>query len=115
MIVSPSNKFEEYRFVNNDRVSEVPANLNLNRTVTLTENGNYILEINDASGKAVLNRPVYVFTEDSLTKIPGVPIVPDFESLKPNVSNIGEILREQPKSKDEREQLVLDLINQERR
>ena len=42
----------------------------------LTEEGNYILEINSDEGGAVLNQPIYVYTAGRLG--PGIPLVPDF-------------------------------------
>lgn len=35
-------------FVDNDKVMELPANLNVSKTIKFPLNGNYILEVNDA-------------------------------------------------------------------
>jgi uncharacterized protein YkwD len=70
-------------------------------SIPLKEEGVYILEVNDDSGAAIINMPVYVGDV--------YPFTPDFKDLSP--SSINKQALQEPRLLADRRQLVLSLIN----
>ena len=87
----------------------MPPNSRISATMTFSKVGNHILEINHYDGYALLNRPVYVYG-------PGYyPLIPDFTLRVPRITNPMAVAMTQPRTLPQQRQLVLDLINEERR
>ena len=87
----------------------LPVNTNFSRTLTLSKVGVYILEINDNSGLAVLNRPIYVGS--------GLPFLPDFNDFIPlqfDQPALNVIIASQPQTTDALRSSLLLLINKKR-
>lgn len=83
----------------------IAAGTSFSKSLTLSKEGVYILEINSNTGSAIINIPVYV--GDSL------PLLPDFADLTPQLA-INTIIAAQPQTLDGLRNNLLTLINQKR-
>lgn len=104
LLKTPNNTFISYFIIPNASSNLVPANTPINITITLSMPGIYILEINNSSGIAIYNAPIYCGEI--------YPLTPDFIDLTPSQDNLTALSH--PTSLRDRQLLVLALINKVR-
>ncbi|MBT4937302.1 septal ring lytic transglycosylase RlpA family protein, partial [Candidatus Peregrinibacteria bacterium] len=107
-IITPSGAIELVDFktesqseINSHGISVLPKGANISFIYQPKEHGTYILEINDESGIASLNTPVY--------EIQSVPLIPDFIDIQKNQQLTEAYLDSSYGA------LLLNLINQDRK
>lgn len=102
MIETPQKTFESILIDKTKRKSfDIPAGNRVTVTIPFNREGVYILEINDASGVAIINTPIYVGDI--------YPLLPDFKDLSPKFFNRNSF--GVPSILSERRFYILDFIN----